>query len=140
MNILVGSAGVPESDAAVAFAADEVRRAGGTLHVAVHVPTPQTEKAAETHGEDMKSERRRLETEVEELRRSDLDCTPHFLQGPGRTSRQLLDLARSLAIDRIVIGTRRRSAVGKLLLGSTASDVILHADCPVTCVKAEEDR
>lgn len=139
MKILVGSAGVPESDAAVAFAAEEVRRTGGALHVAVHVPTPQTEKAAETHGEDLRAERYRLETEVEKLRRSDLDCEAHFLQGPGRTSRQLLDLAHSLGVDRIVIGTRRRSAVGKLLLGSTASDVILHADCPVTCVKADTD-
>ena len=37
----------------------------------------------------------------------------------------------------LVIGARRRSPVGKFLLGSTAQSIILDADVPVLVVKAD---
>lgn len=138
MEILVGTVGTPESDAAVQVAAEEVRLRGGRLHLTTHVPPPHTERDAQDHGQELESERRRLESEADGLRASGLECEAHFLQGTGRTSRLLVKLAEDVGVDRIVIGTRHRSPVGKLLLGSTASDVILHANCPVLCVKAQD--
>jgi len=38
-------------------------------------------------------------------------------------------------IGEIIIGVRKRSKVGKLLLGSTAQYVVLHAPCPVITIK-----
>jgi nucleotide-binding universal stress UspA family protein len=48
---------------------------------------------------------------------------------------QVVDAAGELDAELIVIGMRRRSPVGKLLLGSTAQRVLLDAACPVLAVK-----
>lgn len=50
---------------------------------------------------------------------------------------ELITTADRTAAEFIVIGLRRRSPVGKLLLGSNAQRVLLDASCPVLAVKAE---
>ncbi len=48
---------------------------------------------------------------------------------------EIIQYAEKENIDLIVIGTRGRSGVKKLLLGSTASGVVTYADCPVLVTK-----
>ena len=48
---------------------------------------------------------------------------------------EIIQYAGQENIDLIVIGTRGRSGVKKLLLGSTASGVVTYADCPVLVTK-----
>jgi nucleotide-binding universal stress UspA family protein len=48
------------------------------------------------------------------------------------------DLVRFIeenSMDLVVVGVKRRSKVGKLLMGSTAQYVILKSQCPVLTVK-----
>jgi nucleotide-binding universal stress UspA family protein len=69
----------------------------------------------------------------------DVTGVPHeFRQQPsGREpADQVVDIADDLGAELIVIGMRRRSPVGKLLLGSTAQQILLGAQCPVLAVKA----
>jgi nucleotide-binding universal stress UspA family protein len=53
------------------------------------------------------------------------------------SAEELITTADATAAEFIVIGLRRRSPVGKLLLGSNAQRILLDASCPVLAVKAE---
>lgn len=48
----------------------------------------------------------------------------------------ILEACRRNNADLVVIGLRKRSTVGKLLLGSTAQRVLMQADCDVLTVRA----
>ncbi len=50
----------------------------------------------------------------------------------------LINVAKEVDAEFIVIGLRRRSPVGKLILGSNAQRVLLDAPCPVLAVKSGE--
>lgn len=51
----------------------------------------------------------------------------------------LLSVAHEIDADCIVIGLRRRTPVGKLLLGSNAQRILLEASCAVLAVKATDE-
>ena len=50
---------------------------------------------------------------------------------------EVIDAAAESGAQLIVIGLRRRSAVGKLIMGSTSQRILLEAGCPVLAVKAD---
>lgn len=52
-------------------------------------------------------------------------------------SEDLIAVADEVSADFIVIGLRRRTPVGKLILGSNAQRILLDASCPVMAVKAD---
>lgn len=49
----------------------------------------------------------------------------------------LLDTASELGVEAIVVGIRRRTPVGKLIMGSQAQRIILGSPVPVLTVKAK---
>jgi nucleotide-binding universal stress UspA family protein len=51
------------------------------------------------------------------------------------TAETILRLATEAGADLLVIGARRRSPVGKFVLGSVTQEIILRADIPVLVVK-----
>jgi nucleotide-binding universal stress UspA family protein len=85
----------------------------------------------------------RYEKELEEVRtRLDADGLQHevrqLVQGL-EPAEDLIAVAEEVSADMIVIGLRRRSPVGKLILGSNAQRILLDAPCPVLAVKAQDE-
>ncbi|MDQ3029302.1 MAG: universal stress protein, partial [Actinomycetota bacterium] len=60
----------------------------------------------------------------------------HELVRGNTPADDLIAVAESTGAQLIVIGLRRRSPVGKVVLGSNAQDLLLRASCPVLAVKA----
>jgi len=48
---------------------------------------------------------------------------------------EILEVVREVAAEAMVIGIRHRSQVGKLLMGSIATRLLMEAPCPVVAVK-----
>lgn len=134
MNIVVGYLETAEGRAAIdratAIARDQVAR----LNVVGVVESPRTDEDAPEYASKLETARERLEEWVATL--EDVDARAHVPAGIQRPSTAILSTARSVRADLIVIGMRRRSRVGKLVLGSTAQEVLIDAECDVLSVKA----
>ena len=53
----------------------------------------------------------------------------------GEAGHEITNLARELDADIIVVGTHGRSGLGRVLLGSIATNVTKHAPCSVLIVR-----
>lgn len=86
-------------------------------------------------------EARDVEAELEEfatrLRVEGVDHNIRSFVRGNSPAEDLVEVAKEVNAEMIVIGLRRRSPVGKLILGSTAQEVLLNAECPVLAVKAK---
>lgn len=78
--------------------------------------------------------------EFDEIERRLTDAgIPHTIRGLMRglsPAEDVIEVASDERADIIAIGIRRRSRTGKLLMGSTAQEILLMAECPVLAVKA----
>ena len=130
-TIVVGYVPKAEGRAALHRAAEEARLRGSRLVVI----------NSHRGGRDFdREDALRSESELEEVR-AELDeaGVEHEVRQLVRgldPAEDLLGIAEEVKADLIVIGLRRRSPVGKLILGSNAQRVLLDAACPVLAVKA----
>jgi nucleotide-binding universal stress UspA family protein len=60
----------------------------------------------------------------------------HLATAQEDVAETILDLSKKAEADLLVIGARRRSPVGKFLLGSVTQTLILDAEVPVLVVKS----
>jgi nucleotide-binding universal stress UspA family protein len=118
-RIVVGYSSRPEGRAALRRAVAEATLRGANL-VVLHGPDDDLE--------ELEGELRAAGVAYRLVRSADGDDL----------AEDLLELAEDTGAAFIVIGLRRRSPVGKLLLGSNAQRVLLDASCPVLAVKAEQ--
>ena len=58
-----------------------------------------------------------------------------FVRGKSAVA-EIEEMIDSLQVSLLIIGLRKRTAVGKLILGSVAQELLLSVSCPVLAVKA----
>ncbi len=127
MGIVVGYLATPEGRAALDAAVEEARRRSVRVVVVVSVRPDEPEERRAGTREALEQ----VNTELEGL------GVPHevrMLDG-GDVADDLISTAEDVAAQLVVLGLRRRSPVGKLILGSNAQRVLFDAPCPVLTVK-----
>jgi len=77
-----------------------------------------------------------LQRVTDELRGDGLELEVRQLVRGNEPAEDLIAVANDTDADLIVIGLRRRTPVGKLILGSNAQRILLDAPCAVLAVKA----
>ena len=77
-----------------------------------------------------------LQPWCERARKLGLSCEPVVRQGHS-AAQEIISAVRQLHADRLLLGTRSRSKLGKLLLGSVAEQVLRSANLPVFTIGPE---
>lgn len=131
-TVVVGYVPKPEGEAALAKAIQEAKLRGAKLVVVnSHRGGQEFDGAAAIKAEaDMNKVKAMLDAQG-------VDYDLRQLVRGFEPAEDLISTAEANSADLIVIGLRRRSAVGKLILGSNAQRILLDAHCPVLAVKAD---
>ena len=129
MAVVVGYVPTAEGRAALEQAAQECRLRNTRLIVLRSRRAGLAAADEATEDAELAAVRNRLEREglQHEVRKLVPGLEP---------AEDLIAVAEEVSADMIVIGLRRRSPVGKLILGSNAQRILLDAPCPVLAVKA----
>ncbi len=132
-TIVVGYVPKAEGRAALRRAAEEARLRGAHLVVINSARGGRDFDADEAIRSDAE-----LEAVRSQLAEAGVDAEVRQLVRGLDAADDLIAVAKETSADFIVIGLRRRTPVGKLILGSNAQRILLDAPCPVLAVKADE--
>jgi nucleotide-binding universal stress UspA family protein len=130
MRILVGYDGSNAAKDALSVA----KKFAGVFGANVDVVTSMA-KASEGEQEIVLQAERELQYAESIFQKEKIDCDTHLLIRGFSAGEDIVKFAKDNDIDLIVVGVKRRSKVGKILLGSTAQYVIIKSPCPVLSVK-----
>ena len=131
-TIVVGYVPKPEGHAALRRAAEEARLRNAKL-----VVVNSHRGGREFDRDDAVDSEEDLEAIRAELRDAGVEHDIRQLVRGMDPADDLVNVANDVGAEFIVIGLRRRSPVGKLILGSNAQRILLDAKCPVLAVKAD---
>ncbi|RNI20264.1 universal stress protein [Flexivirga caeni] len=126
MAVVVGFVPTKEGAAALHRAAVEAAGRGTPLVVVDSVHDSDGEQTPD------------VRAALEELAGRDVSYEVRSVPAGQDVTDELLRIAEEESADLLVIGLRRRSPVGKLILGANAQRILLDAACPVLAVKPAE--
>lgn len=132
-TIVVGYVPKPEGRAALRRAVEEAKLRGARL-----VVINSARGGRDFDAEDAVDSEAELDAVRAQLAEAGVQAEVRQLVRGLEVAEDLISVARETSAEFIVIGLRRRSPVGKLILGSNAQRILLDAPCPVLSVKAGE--
>jgi nucleotide-binding universal stress UspA family protein len=129
MTILVAYVPRPEGQAALEKGIELARAAKANLIVVNATPGGTGEDPSRADAQDVER--------VEQLISvSGIQAEfKQFVRGKNAVE-ELQDMVTAHQVSMLVIGLRRRTAVGKLIMGSMAQEILMTIDCPILAVKA----
>lgn len=130
MKILVGYDGTHPAKEALNLAKKRAKAFDASVDVVTSM-----QKGTEHQLEDIEQAERGLEYAKSIFEDDKIACKTHLLIRGLSPGEDLVEFAAENQVDEIIVGVKKQSKVGKLLMGSTAQYVILHAHCPVTSIK-----
>jgi nucleotide-binding universal stress UspA family protein len=125
-NIILGYMDNPEGNQALDLAIAQTRISEGRL-IVVH----SLRGGTHTSPEEINAARTALDEVARRLTQEGLDFEIEDYVRGNAPADDILAAANDYHADLIVIGYERRTAAGKLLLGSKALQVMIDAPCPV---------
>jgi nucleotide-binding universal stress UspA family protein len=129
MTILVAYVPRPEGQAALDKGMEIAKRRNERLVVVNASPGGAKEDASMADATD-------VERVEKLLRDAGLDAEfKQFVRGQNAVE-EIVAMVNTLPASLLIIGLRKRSPVGKLIMGSVAQELLLSASCPVLAVKA----
>lgn len=72
---------------------------------------------------------------IEKAKEMNVNLQTDIIVATRSVATEIIDYANKLDADLIIVGTRGRSGLKRMLLGSIASEILKYADCPVLIVK-----
>ena len=107
--------------------------------IALHVITSDVSTIASTFSPQMEEIKKNAQEFFDQIRRKgeanwDIPLRTELIASSSVVG-GIIDFAEKENIDLIVVGTRGRSGLKRLLLGSVASGIVNYAHCPVMIVK-----
>ena len=135
-KVLLATDGSTEARLAASTAADLASSTDSELHV-VHVGELLPTFLAQTEVEPAELQReakRLLDEQVRAVEEAGSTVEEAHLR-QGRADEEIVDLAQSLGVGLIVMGSRGHGRIRRALMGSVSESVVRHAHCPVTIVR-----
>jgi nucleotide-binding universal stress UspA family protein len=135
-KILLATDGSREAELAATTASDLANATNSELHI-VHVGELLPTLLAQTEVEPAQLEREareRLDEQVRRVEEAGGTIKEAHLR-LGRADEEIVDLAQSLGVGLIVMGSRGHGRIRRALMGSVSDSVVRHAPCPVTIVR-----
>jgi nucleotide-binding universal stress UspA family protein len=128
----------------IVVAIDESERTERVIDFAIKEGKLRNEKLLFIHSlfggdktgeEEIKRGEELLERAQKKASEAGVECEVHLLVRGKEPGDDIVEFAREVNANLVVIGVRKRRPAGKLLFGSVAQHVILHAEQPVVCIK-----